>query len=200
MTHPKKHTTLTSLLRSDYVGNTLVRALTIRQPFANLIVEGRKHFETRGRRPPLACIGERIAIHAGKHRSAAMLRACIDVTPGGARVAEHARHVDVIRDDGGFVRRFPLGAVIGSATLVNAGRIVEEVGDGVLYVSWVRPLPFIRRPNPYVYPHPPDNLAFERTVGFYGVGRWLWKFAGAGMKPYPIPAIGYQNFWNWEES
>ena len=43
-----------------------MRALTLYQPWATLIAEGYKHFETRSWRPPAVRMGERIAIHAGK--------------------------------------------------------------------------------------------------------------------------------------
>ncbi len=43
-----------------------MRALTLYQPWATLIAELLKHFETRSWRPQDARIGERIAIHAGK--------------------------------------------------------------------------------------------------------------------------------------
>ena len=43
-----------------------MRALTLYQPWATLIAELLKHFETRTWRPQDARIGERIAIHAGK--------------------------------------------------------------------------------------------------------------------------------------
>lgn len=43
-----------------------MRVLTIRQPFAWVIIEGLKDIENRSWRPPSDIIGQRIAIHAGK--------------------------------------------------------------------------------------------------------------------------------------
>lgn len=43
-----------------------MRALTISQPWADLIASGEKWIENRPRLPPEKLIGERIAIHAGK--------------------------------------------------------------------------------------------------------------------------------------
>ena len=163
-----------------------VRALTIRQPYASLIITGRKRFETRSWKPPEAVMGEWIAIHAASR-----------VPPGGRETSppqgQRARHAFVGFDPYGL-GYYPLGAVIGTAKLVNAGQVAEEVASGALRCAWLRP-----RPNPYLYPDA-DNLEFERTVGDFGVGRWLWELAGAGAKPYPIPATGYQNFWNWESA
>jgi hypothetical protein len=42
-----------------------VKALTIWQPWASLIIAGSKPYEFRGWRPPRSIIGQRIAIHAG---------------------------------------------------------------------------------------------------------------------------------------
>lgn len=41
-----------------------MRALTLTQPWASLIADGRKTFETRSRRPPF--VGQHIAIHAAR--------------------------------------------------------------------------------------------------------------------------------------
>ena len=43
-----------------------MKALTIRQPYAQLVADGRKPYETRSWPPPRGLIGERIAIHASK--------------------------------------------------------------------------------------------------------------------------------------
>jgi len=42
-----------------------MKALTVWQPWASLILAGAKPYEFRGWRPPRALIGQRIAIHAG---------------------------------------------------------------------------------------------------------------------------------------
>lgn len=42
-----------------------MKAITIWQPWATLIVQGAKPYEFRGWRPPRSLIGQRIAIHAG---------------------------------------------------------------------------------------------------------------------------------------
>ena len=43
-----------------------MKALTLHQPWASLIADGRKAIETRSWPPPRGLIGDRIAIHAGK--------------------------------------------------------------------------------------------------------------------------------------
>ena len=42
-----------------------MKALTLHQPWASLIADGRKTVETRSWPPPVALVGNRIAIHAG---------------------------------------------------------------------------------------------------------------------------------------
>lgn len=42
-----------------------MKALTIWQPWATLIVQGAKPYEFRGWKPPRSLIGQRVAIHAG---------------------------------------------------------------------------------------------------------------------------------------
>jgi hypothetical protein len=46
----------------------VVLALTVRQPWATLIVRGRKDVENRSWRPPRRIIGQRIAVHAAARR------------------------------------------------------------------------------------------------------------------------------------
>ena len=43
-----------------------MKAITLHQPWASLIADGRKTIETRSWPPPRALVGERIAIHAGR--------------------------------------------------------------------------------------------------------------------------------------
>ena len=43
-----------------------MKALTLHQPWASLIADGRKTIETRSWAPPRALIGKRIAVHAGR--------------------------------------------------------------------------------------------------------------------------------------
>ena len=45
-----------------------MKALTIWQPWASLIIAGAKPFEFRGWRPPASLIGQRIVIHAAARK------------------------------------------------------------------------------------------------------------------------------------
>ena len=89
-----------------------MRALTLHQPWASLIADGRKTVETRSWAPPVALLGERIAIHAGMM---------------GSRDA---------RDD--WYQDFPLprGCVVCTAVLADMGQIRQELGKTVLVQWW----------------------------------------------------------------
>lgn len=87
---------------------TAVKALTLWQPWATLIADGRKRYETRSWPPPRRLIGRRIAIHAGTHRD---------------------------RETGALARRWglcdlPLGAVVCTCRLVAAHHISHHSPDG----------------------------------------------------------------------
>jgi hypothetical protein len=83
-----------------------MRALTIWQPFADLIVSGRKRVENRSWAPAASAIGQRIAIHAGKARWS-------PPTP--------------IAPDGGPWPDGPRGVVVGTAVLLG---VTAPAGDG----------------------------------------------------------------------
>lgn len=84
-----------------------MRALSIKQPWANLIIEGTKQIENRTWRPPQSVIGQRIAIHASKS---------LDKN-APAWAFEH------LRDKDSLVR----GAIIGTARL--DGFVTESTDD-----------------------------------------------------------------------
>lgn len=64
-------------LALDEEGLLIVYALTVWQPWAWAIVSGQKDVENRSWRPTDAFIGERIGIHAGKHRGTKLERLAI---------------------------------------------------------------------------------------------------------------------------
>lgn len=99
-----------------------VQALTLHQPYASLIVEGRKNYETRSWGPGKHRLGKRIAIHAGK------------------------RYDSVVRNEitiayGGMYRSLPYGAIVGYAILENAGRVTGFDGCDNAMVRWLVPEP-----------------------------------------------------------
>lgn len=83
-------------------------ALTITQPWAQLIVDRRKRWETRSWRPPQAIIGSRIAIHAAKGWT--------------------ADDRDFARDLGYHSTALPRGAIVATVILEEIRR-AEDVRD-----------------------------------------------------------------------
>ncbi|MCE5264312.1 MAG: ASCH domain-containing protein [Deltaproteobacteria bacterium] len=86
-----------------------MKALTIWQPWASLIVRGPKRIENRSWVPPRWLIGQRIGIHAGKKA----------VAVDGLMMAEYPELAELLRDP------LPLGALVGSAIVAGV-----ETGAG----------------------------------------------------------------------
>lgn len=77
-----------------------MKALTIWQPFAELIVCGRKRVENRSWQPRAALIGERVAIHSG--------------------LAKHNPGTPLAYDGKPWPTDAPRGFIVGTAKLVQA--------------------------------------------------------------------------------
>lgn len=104
-------------------------ALTIRQPFASLIIHGIKQYETRSWPAPPKLIGGKLAIHAAKHSS--LIRV-------GTR--DEAEGRGLVRPDCGLPESIlnrlpnyplPLGEVLGIVTVVACLEITERLRDQV---------------------------------------------------------------------
>lgn len=156
------------------VANRPIRALTLWQPWATLLVCGAKHTETR----PGVCSFRNyrglIAVHASKScppdvREA--MRAVVDGQYPSWLPRDEARmFVDALRRVG--VNRagdLVVGAVVGTCRVTDAYR----VGD--------RPLP--------EYP--------DRAFGDFGTGRTAIVTAQPRRLVTPIPASGSQGLWTW---
>lgn len=85
-----------------------MKALTVTQPWATLVIRGVKRFETRSWAPPDAVIGTRIAIHAAK----------------GWRAADREM-ADFWHNDGTLAEPradLPLGMILGTIEIAGARR------------------------------------------------------------------------------
>lgn len=157
-----------------------MRALTIRQPPASLLVEGIKPAETRSWMAPLQHWGTTIGIHAGKHRIA------LDELNAETRVAA-ARWLD---PEGECSYDLPMGAVIATATLRECVQVVghERREDGTDYAEVLFP------DEGVVGCLPIDGF------GDYSIDRWIWLFSDMVKLAEPIPARGHQGLWEWREA
>jgi hypothetical protein len=80
-----------------------LRALTVRQPWATLIVTGAKPVENRTWPPPAALVGHRLLIHAARRPAPAAHWAAAQVLTGRDLLPEH----------------LPYGALLGAVTLTG---------------------------------------------------------------------------------
>ena len=164
-----------------------MKAITLHQPYASLIADGRKPFETRSWAPPQTLVDQRIAIHAGKRFD--------------NELANAASRFGYTVEFGGTPNRpkpvatFPLGAVVCTAVLRGAFRVARLVlNDTRFHVDEaVPPLNVGYPPNAY------NDWPGCRVdpYGDYSPGRWVWWLTD--IKPYrpPVPARGRQGLWNW---
>lgn len=162
-----------------------MKALTIWQPWASLIIAGAKPFEFRGWRPPRALIGQRIVIHAAARKIDwdevfALYHIHIN-RDADAELEQAARETCLITEKAlPVLRQIRLGekplpmacgigtAVVGEPRLGTA--IAEEFG--------------VPRAN--------DSARDEHA-------NWGWPMLDIEAWPAPIPMRGAQGLWNWPE-
>ncbi len=151
-----------------------MKALTIWQPWASMIVLGLKPYEFRGWPAPVAVQGQRIAIHAGARR---MLRTEVDDILAGLREekAGHGLPTTLKVDETiAFLEQviaehtmgLPLSAIIGTAVL-GVPRRAKDL---------------------------PELCADSDRVDHT---KWAWPMLDVQRALPPRPATGAQGFWNW---
>lgn len=152
-----------------------MKAITIWQPWATLIVAGAKPYEFRGWPAPRALRGTRIAIHAG----ARQVRRD-EIADLIMRLRGDEAWSTCLRKDSALPLLekwlsspgvLPLSSIIGTARLgepINASKIVHEFGGPVN-----------------------DSNRAEHC-------NWAWPLSL--IEPCtPLPARGAQGFWDWRE-
>lgn len=151
-----------------------MKALTVWQPWASLIVFGAKPYEFRGWRFPRSMLGERIVIHAAARkvdgREVERLLRMLD--RGGWWAAHTCLHVElaraILRGEHG---PFPIGCALGSAVLGE-----PRIGTDVAAEFGVD------RAN--------DSDRNQHA-------NWGWPMLDVERWAEPIPMKGAQGFWNW---
>lgn len=119
-----------------------MRALTIHQPWASLIVHGPKRIENRSRRPWSRLMGQLIGIHAAKR---------VDL----AREREYSAVHDLPQP-------LPHGALLGFARIVGTVTEVDEGSDD----PWFEGPVGIRLADVVAYPEP---IAMSGAQGYFSV-------------------------------
>ena len=153
-----------------------MKALTVWQPWASLIILGAKPYEFRGWAAPKAVRGERIAIHAGARKVKRDEIADLII-----RLHDEPWSTGLIKDlalpllDRALLRPdlLPLASIVGTAVLgapVRAQTLTKEFGT------------------------PPND---SRRIQY---GLWAWPM-GDPQPLEPIqPARGAQGFWDWGQA
>lgn len=169
-----------------------MKAITLHQPWASLVADGRKRFETRSWAPYPPLIGRRIAIHAARHVD----KDAVQDFYGSS----FSSLGDVPNDCFDVVR--VRGHVLCTAVLRGAYRVAYldhqdfvgekwgwKQGSGIVAGS---PLPGDDTPG---WP----GCKTDR-YGNFGVGRWLWWLDDVQpLEGGPVPARGFQKVWEWKQ-
>ncbi|MFZ5704946.1 MAG: ASCH domain-containing protein [Pseudomonadota bacterium] len=155
-----------------------MKALTIWQPWASLIIAGAKPFEFRGWRAPRSMIGQRIVIHAGSHRVdrlevGQMLVILREREKFAQFAAETCLHADLAIPvlERARAGQLPMSAGIGSAVIGeprNGFDIAAEFG--------------VERAN--------DSDRDDQA-------NWGWPMLDVEAWAEPVPMRGAQGFWTW---
>lgn len=156
-----------------------MKALTIRQPWASLILHDKKHYETRSW--PTKYRGP-LMIHAAKAMPPTSRLACLKPEIKGAFLAGYQDHSELY-----YLRhhypKIKFGAALGYVTLVDCLKVIGTADvDGKMIVAILENDEQIQG----------DELAF----GDMRSGRYVWKLENPIWLPQPIPWKGQQRLWN----
>ena len=155
-------------------------ALTLWQPWATLIAEGVKVFETRSWKPPKALIGQRIAIHAAKKKPT---RAEIDNYTPTIR-----REMEKLHSFKNWWEIIPYGAIVATTTITDFF-YVQEVVDAFVRVKGLR--------TDETHKSTPGYLDID-MFGDYSPGRYAWRLWDVSKVTEPIPVKGERGLWVWK--
>ncbi|MEN6426069.1 MAG: ASCH domain-containing protein [Phycisphaerales bacterium] len=160
-----------------------MKALTIHQPWASLIIAGVKRYETRTRRMNYRGT---LAIHAAAMPFDRVFNSWGHVTEA-VRMEELCMRL--LQTDN--LRDLPKGCILGTVEVVDCLPMVAGWPDGDLYLHSQR---FDEDGRAILVPVSPEEWA----LGNYDLGRYAIQLADPKPLPEPIPARGQQGLWNWE--
>ena len=162
-----------------------MKALTIWQPWASLIIAGAKPYEFRGWRAPRAIIGQRIVIHAAARKidrdEVCALYHMHHWRETDAELDLYARQTCLISEKALPVLRrmllgkdpLPMACGIGTA-VVGEPRLGTDIAEE------------------FGVPRANDSGRDEHA-------NWGWPMLEIEPWPQPIPMRGAQGLWNWPE-
>lgn len=149
-----------------------MKALSLWQPWAQLMAIQRKKIETRSWPPWPRVIGQRFALHATAKQSFP------------SHHAPHDQQLLELALGNFWWRRIPYGAIVATATLIEARQVNIDQTN----------LP----QQAIILPNTRQIETIERRFGDYSPGRWLWIFDDITAEDPPIPAKGKQGIRDWE--
>lgn len=164
-----------------------MKALTIWQPWASLIMAGAKPYEFRGWRTPRSLIGQRIVIHAAARkidqREAAVLHKVLRYRDQAAVAAKMAAEtclqpdlaLPILARAGWPELHEPLPMACGLGTaIIGEPRLGTDIAAE------------------FGVPRANDSDRDEHA-------NWGWPLTDIEVWPTPIPMRGAQGFWNWPD-
>lgn len=167
-----------------------MKALTLTQPWAQLVAIEAKKIETRSwstsYRGPLA-------IHAAKRFPKEAQDICLeskfaihlyDYITVTEVIGDHLRH-PYLKFDKQIKDSFPLGAVIATCELVH----VREIDIAIAFSGCKS---YARGGHEWFL------TPQERAFGDFSEGRYMWLLENVKLLPEPIPAKGLQRLWEWK--
>lgn len=158
-----------------------MKALTIWQPWASLIMAGAKPYEFRGWRFPRSLLGQRIVIHAATRKmdrpTAQELAYILRLRESNSMAAKAAAMTCLIPKKASPVLEkalqcgLPLAAGLGTAILGE-----PRIGTAIAQEFGV--------------PRANDSDRDEHA-------NWGWPLSDIELWPEPVPMRGAQGFWDW---
>lgn len=158
-----------------------MKALTIWQPWASLIIAGAKPYEFRGWRAPRSMIGQRIVIHAAA-RKIDREEVC-DIY----HVLYHRKASADIAEAAAETCLHPETALPVLTAMLTSG-LPMACGLGTAVLGEPRLGPDIA--EEFGVPRANDSDRDEHA-------NWGWPLTDIEAWPEPIPMRGAQGFWNW---
>lgn len=165
-----------------------LKALSLTQPYASLVMLGAKKIETRSWATQYRGL---LAIHAAKR-----------FPPHERRLAcsySFYHYLDELRDSetDRVVKNIPLGAIIAVAELTAVYRIPETARHFPWNVPDDHPLSGTLVTIP---PFPESFMRgyYERDFGDYAAGRWAWLLPNMRRLKTPFPINGKLGLWDVE--
>lgn len=181
-----------------------MRAISLWQPWATLLVAGWKAVETRSRPIPGCLIDQPTAIHAARKRPTdGMMLGC-------ARAWELAADYLKVPQDRGLEERLhmareliPYGAVVGTVSFLPCGQITGQIIDArprtpgvhLGYRELALWVPVVLEDETYTRFVIREQ---DRDLGFFDEGRFVWPVRHALAIAVPVPAHGHRGPWHLE--